>query len=465
MSSYSLNPSAPVSTYSTPIPTKKGWPLLGVLPEIFGKDPFEYLKNVMQSEGDFVRLNIAVQPVYLVSHPDYLQHILRDNHKNYYKPDMFYASARQIAPQGLVVSEGELWLKQRRMIQPHLHRKQLVHLFNDMVQATAEVLDQWSGIAQTGREAELSEELSRITINVITHTMFGKGSLTPAEIQETTHRAQRLIEYVGRSMFTSVLPQWLPLPERKQFRADVQIFEKTVQKIVRKCRENPDGSASLIQMLLNTVDAETNTQMSNQQLFDEVATIFLAGYETTATVLTWLGVVLEQEPEVLGKLQAEIEQVLGGRTPTFEDIPRLTYTRQVFMEIMRRHTVVPVLPRAAIEADQIGRYKIPAKSLVLVFYHGVHHNPQVWENPAQFNPGRFTPEQMATHHPFAYVPFSAGPRKCAGDEFAMMEGVLVMAMMLQRFHLHITPGQSYQARLGATMRPVNGVRFRLSERK
>lgn len=464
MTDYSVTNTAVHPPISTPIPTKKGWPLLGIVPEMVGKDPFAYFKQVMLTHGDFVQLKVGPQSIYLVSHPDYLQHILRDNYKNYRKPDLFYANAKQIAGQGLVTSDGELWLKQRRMIQPHLHRKQLSNLFDEMVNATATILERWDQLVTSGQEVELGEEMARITIQVITQTMFGKDCLAPAEIKETAIRAQRLIEYLGRSIFTSFLPNWVPLPERKQFREDLRVFEPKVRQMIQHCRENPDGSASLIQMLLNTVDAETNTQMSEQQLYDEVVTVFAAGYETTSTVLTWLGVVLDQHPEVLRQLQQEIDEVVGSRTPTFEDIPRLIYTRQVFMELMRKYTTVPFLPRALNEADTIGAFQLPANALVLVFYHGVHHNPEVWESPDKFDPSRFSPENMAHKHPFAYVPFSAGPRKCAGDEFAMMEGVLVMAMVLQRFNIHLAPKQTFEARLGATMRPVNGVKVRFEQR-
>lgn len=446
------------------IPTKKGLPLLGILPEIFGKDPYEYFKNIMLEHGDFVRLNLSLQPVYLVSSPDYLQHILRDNHKNYRKPDMFYGSAREVVGNGLVTSDGDYWLRQRRMIQPHLHRKQLAQLFTDMVESIQEALVRWQPLAASGQEIEFNEEISGVTMNVIMSTMFGKDALSQAEIEETGHYTKRMIDYVGRSMYTSFIPKWVPLPERVQFKKDLAVFYEVAQRIIAQCKQNKNTSASLIQMLLSTVDEETSHQMNDQQLFDEVATIFLAGYETTATVLTWLGVVMDKHPDVALKLYKEVDEVLGSRVPTFEDIPRLTYARQVFMEIMRMYTVVPLLPRALIEADQIGPYQLPANALVLVFYHGVHHNPQVWEEPEKFIPERFANTHAPHHHPFGYVPFSGGPRKCAGDEFAMMEGPLIMAMLLQKYRLHITANQTYETRVATTMRPVHGVKMTLSER-
>jgi cytochrome P450 len=193
-------------------------------------------------------------------------------------------------------------------------------------------------------------------------------------------------------------------------------------------------------------------------------TIFLAGYETTSTALTWLLVVLKEHPAVLEKLQAEIDQVLGRRAPTFEDITHLTYTQQVFMEVLRLHTVVPFLPRALNKPDQLGRHPLPANALVLAFYHGVHHNPRIWDHPEEFNPERFVPEAMAQRHPFAYVPFSAGPRKCAGDDFALLEGSLIIAMLLQRYRVTVFPNQTFSARMGATRRPKNGVKGILAGR-
>lgn len=445
------------------IPTQKGLPLLGILPKFIGRDPFEYLKTIMLEQGDFVRLDFGPQAIYLASHPDYLQHILRDNYQNYRKPDLFYKVGKEMLGNGLVTSSGDFWLRQRRMIQPQLHRKQLAQLFAEMQAGISEVLDRWAVLAQNQTEVDVVDKMAEITINVITRTMFGQETLSPAEVTEVGQRVMRLIKYIGETLFTGMLPGWIPKPGEAAFQRDLRKTQQAVNAIIAKCRAEKESSASLIQMLINSVDEETNEEMTEQQLFDEVMTIFVAGYETTSTALTWLAVVLQRHPDVLEKLRAEIDQ-LGGRPPAFDDLTRLTYTRKVFMEVMRLYTVVPFLPRALITADQLGNYSLPANALVLVFYHGVHHNPRVWDHPEVFDPERFTPEQMAQRHPFAYVPFSAGPRKCAGDEFALIEGPLVMAMLLQRYTIQLLPNQTFPARVGATMRPVKGVKATLSVR-
>ena len=449
---------------SQPIPVEKGWPLLGVLPKFFSGDPFEYLKNVMLEKGDLVQLNIANQPVYLVSNPDYIKRIFWENYHNYRKPDMLYNVTREVAGNGLITSDGDLWLRQRRMIQPYLHRKQLVYLFNEMTDAISEVLQRWDGIAKGGIEVDLSAKMGEITMNVVIRTMFGKGILSETEIKETGFRIMKIIKYLGETLYSSLVPKWFPIPGRRQFLLDLNATQETVNRIICRCRQDKDVSASLIQMLIHAVDEENQQQMTDQQLFDEVMTIVIAGYETTATALSWLAIVLHQRPAVLERLRAEIGEVLGPRTPSFEDMHRLVYARQVFMEVLRMYTVVPFLPRALKEADQLGTYHLPANALLLAFFYGVHHNPNVWDKPEAFNPERFTPEQISSRHAFAYLPFSAGPRKCAGDEFALLEGPLAIVMMLQKYNFNVLPNQTFTPRLNGTIRPGNGVKSTLSIR-
>lgn len=445
------------------IPIRKGWPLLGVLPEFIRYPSKEYFRKVMLAHGGLVHMKFGPQSAYLVSHPDYFQHILRDNYQNYRKPGMLYNAARDVVGEGLVTSSGDVWLRQRRMIQPHLHRKQLVHLFDEMRDSVTDVLDRWDGLAQHHSDIEVGERMAEITISVITRTMFGRASLSPNEVNAVGQRAVRLANYVSESLFTSLLPKWLPKPQQASFEQDRQTMRQVVNRIIAKFRAEKEASASLIEMLIRSVDQETSHVMTEQQLFDEVMTIFLAGYETTSTALTWLQVALQGHPEVQEKLLAEIDQVLGDQPPTFEDALRLTYCQKVFMEVLRYHTVASLLPRTLLEPDQLGPYHLPANALVLLSFHAIHHNPQVWDNPEVFDPERFTPEAIAQRHPFAYVPFSAGPRKCAGDEFALLEGPLILAMLLQRYKITLLPNQTFQTRLGS-LRPKDGVKARLSFR-
>ena len=446
------------------IPIEKGLPILGVLPKLIQGDPFEYLKDVMLRHGDFVQFNLGPQTVYLVSHPDYLKRILWENYLNYRKPEMMYAAARKNVGNGLITSSGEFWLRQRRMIQPHLHRKALSHLFSDMIDAISDVLNRWDVLVKNGTQVDFAEKMAEISSNVTMRTMFGRGIISVEEISVISGCVTRMVQRNTNTLYRRLLPAWVPLPGQKEYESDRKVVKDAVNNIIAICRQQKSTSASLIQMLLSAVDDETQQQMTDQQLFDEAMTIVIAGYETTATALTWLSVVISEHPEILIGLLQEIDEVLDGRIPTFEDVPHLVYTRQVFMEIMRMYTVVPFLPRALNQADQLGPYHLPANAMILVFYHGVHHNPHVWDNPEVFDPGRFTPENIAKQNAFAYVPFSAGPRKCAGNDFALMEGTLAIAMMLQKYNINVLPRQTFAAKMGGTMRPQHGVQVTFSNR-
>jgi cytochrome P450 len=349
------------------------------------------------------------------------------------------------------------------MIQPHLHRKQLLHLFDEMRGAVTEVLSRWDGLAQNHSKVEMGDKMAEITITVITRTMFGQEILSPDEVTAVGQCAIRLMNHISHALFNSFLPKWFPKPREASFKRDQQTMRQVINRIIAKCRAEKEISAGLIEMLIKSVDEETNQMMTEQQLYDEVMTIFLAGYETASVALTWLLVTLKKYPAVLEKLQAEVDQVLGSRPPTFEDILRLTYSQKVFMEVLRYHTVISFLPRALNKADQLGPYLLPANALVLLSFYGVHHNPRVWDQPETFDPERFAPEAVAQRHPFAHVPFSAGPRKCAGDEFALLEGPLIIAMLLQRYTITLLPNQTFETGVGS-LRPKNGVKATLSLR-
>lgn len=445
------------------VPVRRGWPLLGSLPEFLSHPSKDYFKRVMLDQGGLVRLNFGPQSVYIVSDPDYFQHILRDNYQNYRKPDMLYATAREVVGQGLVTSTGNLWLRQRRMIQPHLHRKQLVHLFDQMRGAVVEILGRWDEFAQRHSEVEMGEKMAEITITVITQALFGRKILSSDEIGLVGQCAIRLMSHMTHALFNGFLPNWFPKPKEVTFNRDQEAMRQIINHVIVKSRAEKESSASLIEMMLNAVDEETNQTMTEQQLYDEIMTIFLAGYETTSVALTWLLVAFKEHPEVLEKLQAEIDQILGNRLPSFEEILRLAYSQKVFMEVLRYYTVVSFLPRALNNPDKLGPYALPANALVLLSFYGVHHNPRVWENPEVFDPERFAPETIAHRHPFAYLPFSAGPRQCAGNEFAMLEGPLIIGMLLQHYKIALLPNQTLQTDIWS-LRPKDGVKAMLSFR-
>jgi cytochrome P450 len=437
---------------NTDTPTIKqhqGWPIVGILPEFLTNSPLQTLKKIVVCHGGFVKLQLGTKDVYLVSDPAVFQHVLRDNHKNYPKPDLLYGALKKVAKNGLVTSEGDFWLRQRRMIQPHFHREQLVNIAGTVIESIAIILNGWQPHAATGAQFDLGMQMSHITMNVITRTMFGQA-ITNKELETVARLVPEMLQYLNIHGFMPFIPDWVSLPVDRKFERNYAEFKGLVLSFIERRRQ--ELGSDLISMLLNSVDDETNEQMTDDQLLDEAITIFAAGFETTATTLTWLWYILEQHPAIADKMREEIDSVLGQRTPTIEDVAHLPYIKMVISECLRMFPPIPLLPRTSANEDYIGENRIPNNATILLFYYGLHHNPKIWEAPEEFRPERFLPDIASKRSKFAWLPFSAGPRKCIGDEFAMMEAILATTMILQQFEVTVTE-KDIVPRFGATLRP------------
>lgn len=422
-----------------------------MLPAILRDQSLNVLHNISQQQG-VVQIYLGPKSIYVVSDPDAFQYILRDNHHNYRKPDMFYGALKKILGNGLVTSEGAFWLRQRRMIQPFMHRKYLTGLTEIMVEGITEILDTWEDYVDCDKEIDLDVQMKHIAINVITKSMFGQD-ITVEERDTVSRLIPGILDYFNIRGFLPFVPEWIPLPGDHTFASNYAEARYLIMNLIEKRRNDNSEAVDLISMLLNTVDDETNEGMTDNQLLDEALTIFGAGFETTSSTLTWLWNILGQYPEVEQKLRSEIQIVLGDRTPTVEDIHNLQYTKMVISETLRMFPAAILLPRSTINEDWIGNQYIPANSIIILYYYGLHHNPLIWEDPEIFRPERFHPEASIGRSQFAWLPFSAGPRKCIGDEFAMMEMLLTVAMIIQRYNMKIT-AYNNEPRIGTTSLPA-----------
>lgn len=451
----STPPDAPVATRSL-----ETLPSVSLLPGIFRKSPFAFLSQAARDHGDFVRLKIGPKSVYLVSDPALFQHMLRDQVKIYRKSQFLYNAAKPMVGEGLLTSEGETWLRQRRMIQPYFHRQRIAVFARMMTDVITATMGAWDASGETN--IDLGAYMAQITVEIVSRTLFGTATLDAEEINNLGRDMMSAANYVALRGYLPFIPQSIPLPGHSRFHSAIERLTKAVNTIIEAGKESGEND-SLIMMLLEAVDEETGQRMSRQQLFDEVMTIFSAGFETTATTLTWLWVLLAQHPDVERKLRDEVQSVLAGRVPTVDDVPKLTYCRQVLQESMRYYPPIPMLPRTATADDVAEGYRVPKDSIFLMFYYGVHHNPKHWNAPDTFDPDRFSAANRDTRHRFAYVPFSAGPRQCIGSDFAMMEGTLVLAMMIQRYHIDLAPDQVIQPNLSATLKPNRDIRAILTK--
>ena len=434
------------------VPGLKGYPLVGNLPQ-FQRQPLATLIRAAREGGDVTRIDLGRERCYLLSHPDHVRHVLQENYKNYVKG---YGKVRVLLGNGLVLSEGSFWRRQRRLMQPAFHRRRLAGFADAMTDETARMLDSWEAKVVEGKPLDVAMEMTLLTQRIIVKTMFG------SDVGEEGERIARAFETALAGIDARFLiPLWmtrLPLPVNRRFEKALATIDEAVHRIIReRRREGQEGSDDLLSMLMEARDEETGETMSDQQIQDEVTTIYLAGHETTAVTLAWAWYLLSKSPEVARGVREEVSRVLGERTPGIEDVPNLTYTKMVIDETLRLYPAAWMISRTAVEEDEIEGYRIPAAQTLFLSPYVTHRRPDLWPNPEGFDPERFAPESGGERPRFAYFPFGGGPRQCIGNNFAHMEATLVVAMVMQRYRLDLMSGQTVKANPRGTLRPRPGV--------
>ncbi len=446
------------STGSLPtIPTASKMPIVGALPFVAQKQ-FDYLKEAHQSLGDIFRVDLGLTDVVMLNHPRHVQYVLRDNARNYRKGGNMWESVRSMFGNGLVVSEGDYWLRQRRMMQPHFHHRYIAGLLDLMVTAIDEQMATWP---ESDANFDFSTAVNKVTMEVIVRTMFGT-QLNQAEVAEVSVGLGHALDYMLLGVVGQSLPEWMPLPGKKRYQDALALFDQLVYRVIEQSRKNPED-VNLLTMLLNTVDAETGEQMTDQQLRDEVATIFVAGYETTAIALSWAADYLARDQKLQDALHTEIKQVVGQDKPELGSLKELDLVKRTFQEALRIRPSAWFLPRLAVEDDEIDGFPIPAGTQIALMIYHIHHHPEQWDSPDVFDPARFKKEESQSRHSFAYAPFGAGQRQCIGRDFAYMEGQLILARILQKYQLSPI-GASPKPQLSTTLRPKNGVHLALASK-
>jgi cytochrome P450 len=437
-------------------PGPKGLPILGNL-LAFRRDPIAFLMAAREY-GDLVHFKIGAQDSFLLSHPDLIKDVLVTHHRNFVK-GRGLTWAKRLLGQGLLTSEGEFHRRQRRLAQPAFHRQRIASYGTAMTDHAVRMRDQW----KEGETLDIHEEMMHLTLEIVAKTLFG------ADVEsETDEIAQALTESVG--FFNRFLLPFadlmadLPFPSTLRFKKAKARLEKTIYRMIGERRAGGKDEGDLLSMLLLAQDEEGSGSMTDQQLRDEAMTIFLAGHETTANALTWSWMLLSQHPDVEAKMHAEIDQVLGGRVPEMGDLPTLSYTEKVLAESMRLYPPAWLLGYRAINDYQVGAYRLPAGSVILMSQYVMHHDPRYFPDPFRFDPERWTPEAKLQRPKFSYFPFGGGTRVCIGEPFAWMEGVLLIATLAQRWQLQRVPGDPIVLQPLITLRPKHGMRMVLKRR-
>jgi cytochrome P450 len=405
--------------------------------------------------GEVVRLQLPGE-TYLLNHPRHVKHVLQDNHQNYCKGWVF----DRIKPywgESLLTAEGEAWRKQRRRVQPSFKREHTTGFAPIITRRTAEMLDRWEKAADSGQELVLYNEMTQLALVIIGDVLFGVALWEDvSEMAGAVQTALRVLK--TRVAALAPLPLWIPTMANRRFNRAMDTLNRGIARIVEQNRREPTPGRSFLAMLMDARDTETGERMSDEQLHQEAIGMLQQGHDTIGETLAWTWYFLSLHPEIERKLHTEVSQVLGDRTPTVGDLERLTYANLVVQESLRIIPPVWVIPRDAIGDDEIGGYRIPASSTVLLSPYLTHRHPEFWENPEAFDPDRFLPERAKGRPRYAYFPFGGGPRLCMGVDMAIMETLLIMAMVVQRFRLHLVPCHREEPECILDMIPRHGVR-------
>ena len=427
----------------------------------FRRDPLAFLQRAAREYGDIVYFKMGPQHVYFLNHPDYIKDVLVTHNQNFVKGRALQRSKRLLG-EGLLTSEGEVHRRQRRLAQPAFHKHRIASYGQMMTGYAERMSTRWND----GATVNMSQEMMRLTLGIVGKTLFDAD--VESEAQEIGESLNTLMELFNAMLLPfSELLEKLPLPQNRRFQTAKDRLDATIFRMIDERRKSGEDRGDLLSMLLLAQDEEGDGKgMTDQQVRDEALTIFLAGHETTANALVWTWYLLSQHPDVETKLHEELDQVLHGkRLPTFEDVPNLRYTEMVFAEAMRLYPPAWAVGRLAIADYEIGGYTVRAGSLVLLSQYVMHRDERYYPEATRFDPERWKPEARESRPAYAYFPFGGGPRRCIGEGFAWMEGILLIATLARSWQMRLVPGHPVEMRPVITLRPKHGMQMTLSKRQ
>jgi cytochrome P450 len=435
---------------------------------------FKYLRTLRENniaifpqeayELPIIERKLLGQRRFIVNDPAALKHVLLDNAANYTKTEIMRRLLEPGLGKGLITSEGETWRSHRRTMAPAFDHRSIASYTPIMSAAAGRLLAQWDGLG-AGAAIDASTAMMEVTLDIISRTMFSSDSDDIVKIMERgfgTYQAKmrpNMLDLLG-------WPAWLAGLRRTKIAAlSLGEFDKAIDRLIEaRSLEPGSGPKDLLARLIAARDEQTGGAMSAQEVRDQVITIFMAGHETTALTMTWIWYLLSQHPVEEAKLHAELESVLGGREPTYEDLSKLSYSRMIVEESMRLYPPAHTFAREAIGTDSILGLAVPKGSIIIISPWLIHRHAKLWEHPERFDPQRFSAERSAGRPRYSYIPFGAGKRICIGASFAMAEAVMLLATLAQRYQLRMVPGHPVEAQGLITLRPRYGMRMQLQPR-
>jgi cytochrome P450 len=410
-------------------------------------------------EYQFFSSKVLSRRVFVCNSPDTVAQAFITFHESFQRktPQMRHALSPLLGD-GLFISDGDLWRQRRRIVAPIVHASRMPLFAPTMVEAASETAERWAQMPE-GAPIDALREMATLTAEIICRTIFGPklGSEHAGEIVAAFSAYQSEVGQIDLPYLLG-LPDWVPRFQMPSVHRAAKRIDRVLDDIIRRCEERvAGGDNSMIRMLLEASDPETGGKLDREALRNEAAVIFMAGHETTANSLAWTWYLLSQAPEVEARLHAELHAVLGGRRPDLDDLPQLVYTRAVFEEAIRLYPPVPLLGRQALREERIRNRIIAAGSLLVVIPWLLHRHRQLWDEPDAFIPERFLPENAGQRQRYSYIPFSVGPRVCAGQAFGLSEAILCLATLAQRARLRLAPGAVVEPICRLTLRPGDGL--------
>ena len=429
-------------------PGPRGYPLVGVLPKIW-RDPLLFFSEVAREHGPVARVGLGKFTLYLLSRPEPIQRVLQDNAQNYWK-GAGLAAAEPVMGKGLATSEGELWQRQRKLMQPAFARRGIPDLFGVMDGALDELLTRWSEEARRGRPVEVVSEASALTQELIFRCLFGgdlgadAGALSAALVEAN--------EFINAAAWSFLpIPEKIPTPRRIRFKRALATLDRVVYGAITRRRQRgvSEDTPDLLDRLLAASDEAGG--MDDRQARDEIMTLFVAGHDTTAGALAWTLLLMAQHPALADQVAAADPSEAGG------------IVSRVIQESMRLYPPAWVIVRTPYEPDELCGYEVPKDAPLLISQWVVHRHPEVWPDPLRFDPDRWLPERSEGRPRFAYFPYGAGRRLCIGKPFADAAIARSVAAVCRRFRLELR-GKPPQPQPATTLRPEGKLRLLLRPR-
>ena len=440
----------PIRTFPGP----RGHWLVGVLPRL-RSDMLGFFEQCFREHGDAAYFRAANRRSMLLSHPDDIERVLVTENRRFIK-NYALQFLRPLMGNGLLLNEGDDWLRQRRLVQPAFSKARVEGYAPAMTAATERMLATW----QAGQTRDIVVEMVQLTMDIAARALLDVD--VTGQFRELSQCLERvMLDVMGRFGAAIPLPYWFPSPRNLRMRRTIARLDAILQKLIVERRAANTGGHDFLSILMAARDEVDGRGLSDKQLRDEVMTMFLAGHETTANTLSWTWYLLGQHPDLQRRVRDEVRSVLGGRIPTAADVPHLVFCEHVIRETMRLYPPAYVVGRRPLEDITIGGHFIPAGTNVLMSQWIVHRDERWYDRPAEFDPDRWAEGLAARLPKYAYFPFGGGPRVCIGNTFAMLEATLVLAQIAQRFDLELLTEAPVKLLPVITLRPGQPIEMRL----